>query len=257
MKKVLTFISLGIISLLWTSSLQAQIAQGSINYKLLNPSVQKKLSEKIKDQPPELQELLKNSLKSAGQTEGTLYFNQEVSVFELKNQSSKKSQGGGTVQMKVSGAGKLYKHVGDKKLVKSDEIMNKSFLIVDALREMEWTITEKTKNIGPFKAQKATTTWADKEVEAWFTESIAISTGPGRYWGLPGLILEVSEQDGWQYTFQGFSTEAPSEEQLTAPQGGKQVTQAEFDKIQLKKIEEMGGSEGGGIRIIRMGGDGN
>ncbi len=30
-------------------------------------------------------------------------------------------------------------------------------------------------------------------VTAWYTLDIPISQGPGEYWGLPGLILEVSE----------------------------------------------------------------
>ncbi|MDB4274082.1 GLPGLI family protein, partial [Algibacter sp.] len=30
------------------------------------------------------------------------------------------------------------------------------------------------------------------EIEAWYTPMIPVSQGPGDYWGLPGLILEVS-----------------------------------------------------------------
>ena len=29
-------------------------------------------------------------------------------------------------------------------------------------------------------------------VEAWYTLDIPVSHGPGEFWGLPGLILEVS-----------------------------------------------------------------
>jgi len=31
------------------------------------------------------------------------------------------------------------------------------------------------------------------EVTAWYTLDIPVSNGPGVYWGLPGLILEINE----------------------------------------------------------------
>ena len=30
------------------------------------------------------------------------------------------------------------------------------------------------------------------DVEAWYTPQIPVGHGPAEYWGLPGLILEVS-----------------------------------------------------------------
>ncbi len=35
----------------------------------------------------------------------------------------------------------------------------------------------------------------DVEVVAWFTPEIPVSSGPSWYQGLPGLILEVSDDD--------------------------------------------------------------
>jgi Protein of unknown function (Porph_ging). len=32
-------------------------------------------------------------------------------------------------------------------------------------------------------------------VEAWYTPQIPLNNGPGEFWGLPGLILEVSSDD--------------------------------------------------------------
>ena len=31
------------------------------------------------------------------------------------------------------------------------------------------------------------------EVTAWYTPQIPVSQGPGEFWGLPGLILEIND----------------------------------------------------------------
>ncbi len=33
------------------------------------------------------------------------------------------------------------------------------------------------------------------EVVAWYTPQIPVSNGPGEYWGLPGLILEINAEE--------------------------------------------------------------
>jgi len=66
--------------------------------------------------------------------------------------------------------------------------------------EMEWEITDEEKTIGDYTVRKA---FLDPDpfetggeqydfgkVIAWFTTEIPIPSGPGRYYGLPGLVLE-------------------------------------------------------------------
>jgi len=65
------------------------------------------------------------------------------------------------------------------------------------LNEVDWEITEDYKNILGYECQKATTTFTARngkttEIVAWFTTEIPISSGPYRYAGLPGLILEIT-----------------------------------------------------------------
>jgi len=68
--------------------------------------------------------------------------------------------------------------------------------------DLQWEITEETKSIDGYTVQKAITLsyemaphdsdWDYGDAVAWFTMDIPISTGPERYTGLPGLILELS-----------------------------------------------------------------
>jgi GLPGLI family protein len=55
-----------------------------------------------------------------------------------------------------------------------------------------WDISySETKEIGKFKCKKAKLVEAKSEVFAWYCPDIPVSYGPGIYFGLPGLILEV------------------------------------------------------------------
>ncbi len=69
----------------------------------------------------------------------------------------------------------------------------------DQVQPIRWTIHESFKNIGNYRAQKAETVirhpLGDYTTTAWFTTSIPISGGPCRFWGLPGLILELHEDN--------------------------------------------------------------
>ena len=90
-------------------------------------------------------------------------------------------------------------------------------------------------------------------ITAWFTPEIPVSQGPGPYWGLPGLILEVS--DGRTALLCTKITLNPEDKKaIAAPKKGKVVTQKEYNEIMADKMEEMserfrGGNRRGGNTI--------
>ena len=90
-------------------------------------------------------------------------------------------------------------------------------------------------------------------VTAWYTPDIPINQGPENYWGLPGLILEVS--DGKTVILCSKIVINPKEKkEIKAPKKGKLVTQSEYDKIVADKMEEwreMGRQGGGSFRMGR------
>ncbi|MRH99031.1 GLPGLI family protein [Kriegella sp. EG-1] len=97
----------------------------------------------------------------------------------------------------------------------------------------------------------------DEVITAWFTPEIPISNGPGEYWGLPGLILEVTSE---KTVILCTKIVLNSDEKvaIVAPKKGKEINQADYDELLIKKMEEMaerfrGGNRGGG----RPGGRGN
>lgn len=97
-----------------------------------------------------------------------------------------------------------------------------------------------------------------KEIEiiAWYTPDIPISNGPENYFGLPGLILEVSAGKTTLLCSK-IVMNSKDKKEIKAPTNGKVVTQTEYDEIVKKKMEEMmemNSSRGGnGGMQIRMG----
>ncbi|MCK0108590.1 GLPGLI family protein [Flavobacteriaceae bacterium S0825] len=89
-------------------------------------------------------------------------------------------------------------------------------------------------------------------VTAWYTPQIPINQGPGEYWGLPGLILEVSA--GRTVILCSKIVMNPGEkEEIKRPSKGKEVNQKEYSDIVKEKMEEMvnmrgRGRPGGGRR---------
>lgn len=75
-------------------------------------------------------------------------------------------------------------------------------------------------------------------VTAWYTPQIPVSNGPGEYWGLPGLILEINE--GRTTILCTEIVLNPSEKiEITKPTKGDEVTRKEYVSLITKKMEEM------------------
>lgn len=98
---------------------------------------------------------------------------------------------------------------------------------------------------------------AEINVTAWYAPEIPVNQGPEKYWGLPGLILEVN--DGKTMILCSKIVLNPKEKAIIKePTSGQVVTQKEYDEIVIKKTEEMrrqwqNGGHGQG-RTIRIGG---
>lgn len=83
------------------------------------------------------------------------------------------------------------------------------------------------------------------EIVAWYSPQIPVSQGPGEYWGLPGLILEVSAGNVTMLCSKIIIN--PQEKtKIEAPEKGKIVTKKEYNAIITGKMEEMRNNRGRG-----------
>jgi len=234
-------------------------------------------------------------MKSMFEKTYVLTFNASESMYKEEEKLEAPGGGGRGFRMMGSfTAGKQYKNVKDKQLLQDQEFFGKQFLIKDSLPQLEWTMDGETRQIGQYMAIKATavkkvdemdfsnmrrrnrTNDTDKpkdstktnnpmdEIEvpkeivvtAWYTPQVPVSHGPGEYWGLPGLILEVSS--GRTTILCSKIVMNPDEkEEIKAPSKGKEVTKKEYNDIVKKKMEEMREMYGGrnrnrGGRTVRI-----
>ena len=90
----------------------------------------------------------------------------------------------------------IYKKNSSQKLYDHLPLNNKKFLYVEKLHDFKWKLTPNTKKILGFKCNAATTEFRGRTYTAYYTTEIPISNGPWKFGGLPGLILEVSSDDG-------------------------------------------------------------
>lgn len=85
-------------------------------------------------------------------------------------------------------------------LIYSDKIDNVNFGYKEKNPPMQWKLINEKKNILTYECYKAETTFRGRNFIAWYTKDIPISDGPYKFAGLPGLILEVyDDNDNFHY----------------------------------------------------------
>jgi GLPGLI family protein len=208
-------------------------------------------------------------LKNRLEKEFTLVFNKEESLFNEEEQLDAIS-GATDSWGKNFAAGENYKNVKTNTQIQQQEFYGKKFLVKDQLQSMEWTLGKETKKIGNYNCFKATTfiatddllwysfSWGRMrsndstqdettennetaveitQVEAWYTPQIPVRHGPSEYWGLPGLILEVSAGDT---TLLCSKLVLNPEETIVieAPKKGTIVAKNEYQDLIQKKMAE-------------------
>ena len=196
-----------------------------------------------------------------------LSFNKEESLFIEEDQLDAIS-GATDSWGKNFAPGKQYKNVKSNTQLQEQEFYGKKFLVNDVLQNIDWKLESDTKNIGNYTCFKATAsiptdqlTWYsfswdnlkeadDTEtdstqpkdvkmtlVEAWYTPQVPVRHGPLEYWGLPGLILEVSA-DNTTMLCSKLVLNPDEVIEIEAPSKGKEVTKLEYRTIINNKMVE-------------------
>ncbi|WP_333660731.1 GLPGLI family protein [Chishuiella changwenlii] len=163
--------------------------------------------------------------------------------------SNNQSTGGFSISFSTSGAGEgLYKNIETKQYITNVSSFDKAFTIKDQLKNYDWKLSRETKKILGFDAKKATATVDSTTIVAWYAPSLAVKNGPGKYDGLPGLILETESQDS-KDKMNGKTVirvievkEVPDLKKIDKPKEKNVVTNDEFKKVmdaQSEKFKKM------------------
>jgi GLPGLI family protein len=242
-----------------------------ISYTTLGDSFKVDSPSMNEQQKKEMLEMMRKALEKTF----TLDFNAYESLFQEEAilDKPKPNSGGMMVMMSNGDSSKLYKNTKENKSVAEKDIFDKAFLVVDSLTNWNWKIETETKKIGDYVCQKASAiipvTKEDLEayekmksekgngktqfiimdepkevvITAWFTMEIPVATGPEKYSGLPGLILEVN--DGrTSYLCSKIVLNPKDKVSIKAPTKGKVISEKEFRKVEEEKLKSMMNKDG-------------
>ncbi|AZA47901.1 GLPGLI family protein [Chryseobacterium carnipullorum] len=104
--------------------------------------------------------------------------------------------------------------------------------------KFNWNILNDKQKIGEYNAQKATTEFGGRKWTAWFSTDLPFQDGPYKFFGLPGLIVKIEDdQKNYSWVLQGNKkvkdyTEYSYIENLMQAKGGKvnELTREKFEK---------------------------
>jgi len=226
-------------------------------------------------QKKQVQARLKNRLEK----KYVLNFNKEASVFDEEEKLDAIS-GATDSWGKNFARGRQYKNVKENSLTQVQEFYGKQFLVKDSLQPIEWKVVgTESKQIGQYLCFKATASvptaelawysfsWGDlrsrdqqkeadasdtqseepeiamTEIEAWYTPQIPVRHGPAEYWGLPGLILEVSSGNTTMLCSE-IIINPQKKIKIEAPKRGKEITKNSYKATITKKMQEFRNNRG-------------
>jgi len=206
-----------------------------------------------------------------------LTFDKVSSIFKEEEVLEAPGQRGFGMWGNSFSAGPQYKNVKTQQFIQDQEFFGRQFLITDSLQKLDWKLGTETKQIGQYLCMKATATktvdefdWRsmrrrdrnnqDKatktdstkttsvsdeievpktiEITAWYTLQIPVNQGPGEYWGLPGLILEVNA-DRTTILCSKITINPQQKIEIEAPEKGKVISRTDYNATVKKKMEEM------------------
>lgn len=269
-------ILLGLVLLLLSSTVMAQDFQGRAYYfsKTSPDTSSWGNGEMTSTQKKQITDRMRWMFEKAY----ILTFDRQASIFKeevVLEAPGQKSFGGWWGSFS---AGPQYKNIKTQQFVQDQEFFGRQFLISDSLQKIEWKIGTETKKIGQYLCIKATATkkvdefdWRSMryknrqkkspnktsevsgkrksvtedievpktiDVIAWYTPQIPINQGPGEFWGLPGLILEVNA-DQTSILCSKIVMNPEQKNTIEAPQKGRVISRADYNETVKQKMKEM------------------
>ena len=280
MKKIQLVLGLMIALISISTSAIAQMKEGKISYERKINMHRNLPDPQMKSMVPEFRT-----------DKFELIFNESVSLFRSVVDDEApdpfaNAGGGGGGGMRMSfrmPTANTYTDLAKQMQYEERAFFEKEFLIIDSLKQYKWKLSEETKTIAKQLCKKATTMVtapqvrmrismgggnntdttantprAPKETElvVWYAENIPVSFGPDNYSGLPGVIMEIDQDNGANVTTAVEVSAKYPKKELVAPTKGDKMNRAQFQENMQKLMQDMqrGGGGMGGMRI-RVGGN--
>ena len=90
----------------------------------------------------------------------------------------------------------LFRDQTTGRLTHTDQIGMDHLLYSEPLPAIDWELEEGGRTILGYACRRARCTFRGRSYEAWYAPEIAVSAGPWKFGGLPGLILAIRDDSG-------------------------------------------------------------
>lgn len=144
-----------------------------------------------------------------------------------------------------------YLNYTTNEIVELKQMPTKSFIVKDILPTFQWVIQkEKTKLLG-YDVKRATATQNNMTYEAWFATQLNFKSGPFRFNGLPGVILQLTETDaqGHQKITKAFEVKINDKAKIERPTKGEVISKEGYEAYMEEMLRKQ--QERAKNRVIR------
>jgi GLPGLI family protein len=236
-------ISFFVIILFTTVTIKSQSIEGIITYvassKQAISNLQKRETDKSKQK---LRSRVNKLYEEAKDIEVILKFNNLISEYSaIKDMNISDEDEYNLTHIMAGGS---YKYYTNNSIMKYNNytlnclLLGECFLIENP--QLIWELSQESKNIGEFLCYKAVLKNPKTNkitVEAWYSPEIPYSYGVMNYYGLPGIILQITRKT---ISITAIKIELNPIEKVLIKQNMdiKKITRKEFDKLKKQSFSE-------------------
>ncbi len=233
-KKFILLFTLGIV--VKVNAQQVFITQGQINYEV---KINQYTSLAFEDEGSTWIKELKKQIPKMITENYTLKFNDQKSVYKLTAENLDNKY---LWNAKPSETDVLVKDFTTNKVSIQRDVYEQTYLLQDSARNLDWKITQETREIAGFECKKAVAKICDSVyIVAFYTEQILVSSGPESFGGLPGMILGLAvPRLGTTWFATKIILTEPSIAELTPKQKGKKTNWVDIEKDMNKALKDWG-----------------
>ncbi|RDB06780.1 GLPGLI family protein [Runella aurantiaca] len=231
------FAILALISLGFSISAKAQQTEGMVTYeyKYYWTKVNSRLTFLSKEEKDRMKLTWGNEEDGPG-TKMKLTFNDKQSIYTYFSDQGQTEDGRYSWRQSDY---LIHRNFEQEKLIENHEMLGKTYLLEDSLMTYNWRIQNQIKDVAGYVCMKAETFDPIKnhKITAWFAQDIPVPAGPERYFGLPGLILELDINDGDVIVAAQKVELKNVDKELALPKmKGKKIKNNDYDQMLKKHI---------------------
>ncbi|MFC6858119.1 GLPGLI family protein [Zunongwangia atlantica] len=157
---------------------------------------------------------------------------------------------------------RVFKNKANNKVGYGIKLIADKLYYTEEIDQIKWEIQTEVKEIAGYQAQKATTRFAGRDYIAWFSPEIPLTDGPYKFAGLPGLILEMQDNEAeYVFEFAWFEELSKPLEYEIFPEKYKEIKKKELlellETYESDPISYVNNYVGEGGKTIRIGLEGD